>query len=192
MRRHAEHTQYLVGTTDEIRPLATRMRVTRQVGPLATAVDRLDAQGFVNVDRATMRELEPWMRWSPALCAVVMAIGTVFASQWVLWGLAPFAAAGAILPRHPFDYVYNYGVRHLTGTQPLPPHGAPRRFACAMASAWLVATGAAFATDLDVLGYVLGGTLTAVAATVGTTRFCIPSLVYGLLFGRPRRMAKTA
>jgi hypothetical protein len=163
----------------------------REVGPLATAIDRLDAQGYVNVDRATMREVEPWLRWSPLFCATVMAIGTVLASLWVLWGLVPFAALGAIFPRHPFDLIYNYGVRHLTRTQPLPPHGAPRRFACALASVWLIATGAAFAADLDLLGYALGGSLTIVAATVATTHFCIPSLVYALLFGRPRCAMET-
>jgi hypothetical protein len=157
----------------------------REVGPLTTGVDRLDAQGYVNVDRATMREVEPWLRWSPAICAAVMAIGTLLASPWVLWGLVPFAVIGAVSSRHPFDYIYNYGLRHFTKTPPLPPHGAPRRFACAIASVWLVATGAAFAADLDLLGYVLGGMLTVVAATVATTHFCIPSLIYALLFGRP-------
>jgi hypothetical protein len=158
----------------------------REVGPLTTAIDRLDAQGYINVDRKTLREVEPWLRWSPVFCAVVMATGTVLASPWILWGLAITAALGTVLPSHPFDYVYNLGVRRLTGTPPLPPNGAPRRFACGMATVWLIATGAAFAADLTVLGYVLGGILTAVAALVGTTHFCIPSLVYALIFGRPQ------
>lgn len=158
----------------------------REVGPLATALDRLDAQGYVNVDRQTLREVEPWLRWSPVFCTIVMATGTVLASPWVLWGLAVTAGLGTVLPSHPFDYVYNLGVRRLTGTPPLPPNGAPRRFACGMATVWLVGTGAAFAADLTVLGYVLGGVLTAVATLVATTHFCIPSLIYGLLFGRPQ------
>ena len=171
---------------------ATTTAPRREIGRLQTAVDRLEAQGYVHVDRATLREVEPWLRWSPALCATVMAVGTILASPWILWGLIPFAALGAASSRQPFDYVYNHTVRRLTGTEPLPPHGAPRRFACALASVWLVATGAAFAADLDLLGYVLGGSLTAVAATVGTTHFCIPSLIFGLLFGRPCRVAESA
>ena len=162
----------------------------REIGPLATAIDRLDAQGYVNVDRQTLAQVEPWLRWSPALCAIVMALGTVLASQWILWGLVPFAALGALFPRHPFDYIYNLGVRRVTSTPPLPPHGAPRRFACGVASVWLIATGAVFAADMDVLGYVLGGMLSAVAALVATTHFCIPSLVYGLIFGRPTCVAE--
>jgi len=149
----------------------------REVGPLTTPIDRLDAQGYASVDRSTMREVEPWLRWSPALCATVMGIGTALASPWILWALVPFAMLGALFQRHPFDYLYNFGVRRLTGTQPLPPHGAPRRFACAIASVWLLATGAAFAADLNVVGYVLGGTLTGVALIVATTHFCIPSLI---------------
>ncbi len=114
-----------------------------------------------------------------------MATGTIFASPWILWALIPFAALGSIFPRHPFDYIYNLGVRRLTGTPSLPTHGAPRRFACGVATIWLLATGAAFAADLEVAGYVLGGILTSVAALVSTTHFCIPSFVCGLLFGRP-------
>ncbi len=158
----------------------------REVGPLATAIDRLDAQGFVNVDRKTLREVEPWLRWSPVFCTIVMALGTMFASPWILWGLAVTAGLGTVLPSHPFDYVYNFGVRRLTGTPLLPPNGAPRKFACGLATVWLVATGMAFAADLTVLGYILGGVLTAVAALVATTHFCIPSLIYGLIFGRPQ------
>jgi hypothetical protein len=157
----------------------------REVGPLATALDRLDAQGYVNVDRKTMRSVEPWLRWSPTLCTVVMATGTILASPLILWGLVPFAALGAIFPRHPFDLVYNGVVRRLTRTPPLPPHGAPRRFACGIATVWLLATGTAFAVGAETLGFVLGATITGVAAVVSTTHFCIPSLIYGLLFGRP-------
>ena len=155
-----------------------------------TACQRLDTQGYVHVPQDQLATLEPWLRWSPALCTTVMALGTLLASPWVLWGLVPFAALGALMDRHPFDYLYNYGVRRLTGTAPLPPHGAPRRFACGIASVWLIATGALFAADLATAGYVMGGLLTAVALLVSATHFCIPSLIYGLLFGRPTRSAE--
>jgi len=58
----------------------------REIGPLVTAIDRLDAQGYVNVDRQTLAAVEPWLRWSPALCAMVMATGTIFASPWIYSG----------------------------------------------------------------------------------------------------------
>ncbi len=157
--------------------------------PTSTVVRRrLEAQGFLGLDDVALAEIGPWLRWSPVLCAVFMATGTILASPLVLWALAAIALVGAILPAHPFDVVYNHVVRHLTGTRPLPHHGPQRRFACGVAAAWLTGTGLAFHGGAAALGYVLGGTLTVVAAIVGATHFCIPSLVYNKLF-RPRPTA---
>jgi hypothetical protein len=155
---------------------------------IAVVRRRLEAQGFRGLDDVALAEIGPWLRWSPALCAVFMATGTILASPPVLWALAAIALLGAVLPAHPFDIFYNHGVRHLTGTRPLPHHGPQRRFACGIAAAWLTGTGLAFHDGAAALGYVLGGTLTIVAAIVGTTHFCIPSLVYNKLF-RPRPRA---
>jgi Domain of unknown function (DUF4395) len=151
---------------------------------LAVVRARLEAQGFRDLDEAALAEIGPWMRWSPVLCAVVMATGTVLASPYVLWALAAVASLGAVFPFHPFDLLYNHVVRHLTRTRPLPRHAPQRRFACGLAAAWLTGTGLAFHQGAMTLGYALGGTLTVVAAIVGTTHFCIPSLVYNKLFGR--------
>ena len=159
----------------------------------ATARERLQTQGYVDIDDATLAEVEPWLRWSPSICTAIVIVGTVLASQWVLWALVPFAVLGALTSRHPFDYVYNLGVRRLTGTLPLPEHRAPRRFACGMAAAWITVTGAAFAAGAPAAGYALGGMLAAVATLVSVTHFCIPSTIYGLLFGKPvGRRAETA
>jgi hypothetical protein len=149
-----------------------------------TTRGRLQTQGYVDVPEATLARVAPWLRWSPAICTTIVGIGTVLASEWVLWALVPFAVLGALMSRHPFDYVYNLGVRRLTGTPPLPEHRAPRRFACGMAAVWITATGAAFAAGAPALGYALGGVLAAVGALVSVTHFCIPSTIYGLVFGK--------
>lgn len=145
---------------------------------------RLEAQGFLGLDDVALAEIGPWLRWSPALCAVFMATGTILASASVLWTLAAIAVLGAVFPFHPFDLLYNHLVRRLTRTQPLPHHAAQRRFACGLAATWLTGTGLAFHEGASALGYLLGGTLTAVAAIVSVTHFCIPSLVYNTLFRR--------
>ncbi len=152
--------------------------------PAAVVRRRVEAQGFHGLDDVALAEIGPWLRWSPALCAIFMAAGTILASPPLLWGLSVIALLGVVLPNHPFDYVYNHAVRRLTRTRALPPNGPQRRFACAMATVWLVATGFAFEQGAATLGYVLGGVLTLVAATVGSTHFCIPSLIYNTLFGR--------
>jgi hypothetical protein len=148
---------------------------------MALALDRrgrLEMQGYAGLSDADIDEIELWTRLSPALCMAVMIIGTALASPWVLGALTVTAVIGTALPVHPFDLIYNLGIRRLTGTRPLPPNGAPRRFACGLAAAWLIGTAAAFASGATVAGYVLGGVLAGVASLVATVNFCIPSLIF--------------
>ncbi len=147
---------------------------------------RLEMQGFCDLDDARLAEVEPWLRFSPGLCAVIVAVGTLLSAEWVLFALVPLAALGAVLPFHPFDLIYNFGIRRLTGTEPLPQNGAGRRFACAAGAVWITATAASFAWGPAVLGYALGGAFAATAALVATTHFCIPSFIYRSLFGWDR------
>ena len=144
---------------------------------------RLDIQGYACVDDATLVQTQIWLRMSPALCATIAAVGTALASPAILWALMMFAALGAVLPFHPFDLIYNVGIRRITGGPQLPRNGAPRRFACAVASVWLLATGELFYVDLDIAGLLLGGALVAVATLITVSHICIPSLVYRVLFG---------
>lgn len=86
---------------------------------------------------------------------------------------------------HPFDYIYNYGIRRKTDTGPLPERGAPGRFACGLGTVWLVATAWAFYAGMMLTGYTLGALLVLVAGLVSTIHFCIPSLIYRTIFGFP-------
>lgn len=147
---------------------------------------RLEAQGFSNLDDATLGELAPWLRWSPALCTFFITLGVAMQSPVVLWLMAGTALLGALLPFHPFDLLYNYGARHITGTRPLPFQGPQRRFACGIAAVWLLATGWAFQVGPSLLGFALGIPLILVAALVSITHFCIPSFIYNALFGERR------
>jgi hypothetical protein len=151
---------------------------------------RLEIQGFVGLDDRTLAETAPWLRLAFALCTVLAAIGTILASPVLLWALIPIAALAAAFPVHPFDLLYNYGIRHLTGTGPLPKRGAPSRFACGLGAVWLLATGWAFQSGYALAGYLLGGALTAVGLLVSTTDVCIPSLIYRTLFGFPPRSGR--
>jgi hypothetical protein len=113
-------------------------------------------------------------------------VGTVLASPTVLWILMPIAALAALFPVHPFDLIYNHGIRYLRDTGPLPKRRAQSRFACGVGAVWLVATALAFQSGALITGYVLGGALTGVALLVSTTDICIPSMIYNALFLRSR------
>ncbi len=146
---------------------------------------RLEIQGFDGIEERTLAETAPWLRLAFALCTVLAAAGTLSASPVFLGSLVPIAALAAAFPVHPFDLIYNHGLRYLAGTGPLPKRGAPNRFACGLGAVWLIVTAWTFAAGAMMTGYVLGGTLTLVGLLVSTTDICIPSLVYRSIFGFP-------
>ncbi len=150
----------------------------------STALRRLHTQGFGSVDPSWLGEVAPWLRFSPALCATITALGTLMASPPILFALAAVAVLGAALPFHPFDLIYNFGIRFLVHKPALPSNGAPRRFACGVASIWLVATALSFAYGAPFVGYALGALFVAVAGLVSTTDICIPSIVFGYITRR--------
>lgn len=159
----------------------------------ATRRSLLDIQGFDKVDDETLARTQLWLRFAPALCGVIALIGTALGAPWILWSLAAIAAVGAVLPFHPFDLLYNLGVRRMTGGPALPVNQAPRRFACGLASAWLIVTGGLFAAGYHVPAYILGFSFVAVATLVATTHICIPSIVFRTACGQmPSVLAKRA
>ena len=149
----------------------------------------LQIQGF-NLDDEALAEIGAWMRWPYVLCASILTVGVVLASPAILWTLSTVAIATVFLPYHPFNYVYNHGVRYLTGTRPLPPGTVQGKFSCGVGGVWLIATGAAFFTGAATVGYVLGGVLVAIATLLATTHLCIPSVIFNALFGR--KLCETA
>ena len=149
-----------------------------------TARARIQAQGFCDLDDRTYAQLNYPLRLSPAICMAWAAVGTALASAPILWALVPFAALGAILPGHPFDVFYNYGLRHLWGMPALPPYGPRRRFACAMATTMLIVAALGFQAGMPMLGYIVGSALVAAAFVNVSTGFCVPSFIVSLLFGK--------
>jgi hypothetical protein len=145
---------------------------------------RIEAQGFVGLDDHALAAIQYWLRLSPAICMVWTAVGLLRGSPMVLWALAPFAALGAVLPTHPFDAFYNSSLCYLRHRPPIPRYGLPRRFACLMATMILIVAAWALQSGLTTLAYGVGGVLVAGAFINVTTGFCVPSFIYGLLFGK--------
>jgi rhodanese-related sulfurtransferase len=142
----------------------------------------LETQGYVGVGEGTLADIQFGLRFSPALCAIGVALGTILASPIILLVMSATALAGAATPRHPFDLVYNHGVRRLLGKPAIPRNAPPRRFSCGVATVWLAVTVSAFLVGWDGVGYVLGASMAGMAAFVAVTHICLPSLVYTRLF----------
>jgi hypothetical protein len=142
----------------------------------------LRLQGYA-FDDASFAEIGPWMRWPYIFCASILVSGVALASPTILWTLAAVAAASVFLPAHPFSYVYNHGVRHLTGTRPLPRSSAQARFAGGGGALFLIGIGYAFHAGAPAIGYVAGSVMASMCVLVASTQLCVPSLLYKAAFG---------
>jgi hypothetical protein len=151
---------------------------------IATVRERIQAQGFCGLDDATYAQVNYPLRLSPTICMVWVAVGTAFASPTILWALVPFAALGAILPGHPFDVLYNYGLRHLLDTPALPRYGVRRHLACAEATLMVIAAAWGFQAGMPLVGYIVGWSVVAGAFVQVSTGFCIPSFIARIFFGK--------
>ena len=151
---------------------------------LGTIQENIQAQGFCGLDDKTYAQINYPLRLSPAICMLWTAVGTALASPMILWALAPFAALGAILPSHPFDVLYNYGLRHLTGTPALPRYGARRRLACALATTLIVMAAWGFQAGMPMAGQIAGWALAAGTFVNVSTGLCGPALIVRIFFGK--------
>jgi hypothetical protein len=150
-----------------------------------TTRKRLEMQGFLNMNDADLAEIRPWLRLSPILTILWMGIGLFAGSAKVIWAIIPFLIFGGFLPRHPFDVVYNYGIRFLIGARALPKYHLARRVCCIVASVWASLVGWALYSGAIILAYVLGSLFISAALIPIMTDFCVPSYLYGLVFGKP-------
>jgi hypothetical protein len=140
-------------------------------------------QGYGSLSDGERRSLWLGLRFSPILCLAGIALGTALASPPLLLVMALAAGVGGfITSKHPFDYVYDAALRPLLGGPPVPPSPAPRRFSCQMATPWITAIAVAFWAGASTVAWILALPLLVVAATVTTTNWCLPSLIYGLLY----------
>ncbi len=140
--------------------------------------NKIEAEGFVcPSDDDTVVQIAYGLRLAPAICLTWTAVGTALASPIILWALVPFAALGVVLPGHPFDVIYNFGLRHLFGSPPLPRYPLPRRLVCLTAMAMLISAGWGFQAGWLAAGYGIGGLLVALSSLYVTTGFCALSFL---------------
>jgi hypothetical protein len=139
----------------------------------------LDVQGYC-LTAAESRSLRWGLRFPTALCLAIVITGLALQSAVLILALVPIGAVAGWTRRHPFDLIWNHGLRHLTGAPELPPNPKPRRHSFKLATVWLLAVGLLFATGQTTAGLVLGAGLVAACGLVTTTNFCIPSTLLGI------------
>lgn len=138
----------------------------------------LEVQGY-GLTAEQSRALRIGLRFPTALCLALVLTGLVLESAFVILALVPIGAIAGWTARHPFDLLWNHGLRHLTAAPALPPNPRPRRHAFKLATVWLLAVGVLFALGQTTAALALGVVLVAVCGLVTTTNFCIPSTLLG-------------
>lgn len=141
----------------------------------------LALQGFVDVPDRDLKSVDIGLRVGPVFCMLLAGIGMAIASPVMLLVLAPIAFLGAVLSGSPFDFFYNHGLRYLLGGPRLPVYPVPRRFACSMATMWLLISAGLMMVGYPMAGQVMGWLLVFTAAVPVFTGFCVPSFIFRLV-----------
>ena len=152
---------------------------------LSTIRRRLEVQGFLGLTDDELKAIGPWMRFTPLLNLVFTVLGTTFGSIPILLGLTILMVAGALMPMHPFDALYNGLVRPITRTQPLPKSGVRRRIVFVVGAIWLLLTAGAFLIGKLEAGYILGGLMAVFITPLAIIHFCVLSEGMTRIFGPP-------
>jgi hypothetical protein len=148
--------------------------------------ENLSTQGY-RLSAEDACALRVGLRFPTALCLALVVTGLALESAVLVGLLVPIGAVAGWSARHPFDHLWNRGVRHLAGGPELPPNPTRRRHAFKLATVWLAGVASLFAAGASTAALALGGVLVAVCALVTMTNFCVPSTMLSALDSRRRR-----
>lgn len=148
---------------------------------------RLETQSYLDQPDATLNELKNWWRFTPTLNWIMTLVGVILAWPQLLFIQAGLMFAAIILPSHPFDWLYNYGVRFLSGTAPLPRSGQRRKVMFVFASVLIALLGIWFQYGYALVGYIQGGIMAVLGGLLVAFNLCVLSEILAKLFGMPVR-----
>lgn len=142
----------------------------------------LSMQGYTGYSDEELTELKPGIRFAYIGCAKLVS-SALFLQQPVFFLLA--AAAGGLtlfLPYHPFDYIYNYGVRFFLRKPAVPPRPLASKLACFLVFVWLMGVYYLYTHGDQLLANLLATVLLVQAIIVGMMDVCMPSVLLHRLF----------
>jgi hypothetical protein len=143
----------------------------------------LSVQGYcLSAEESTA--LRWGLRFPTALCLVLVATALILQSVALIFALIPIGAVAGWTKRHPFDQIWNHGVRHLSCAPALPPNPTPRRHGFKVGTVWLLLVGVLLAIGLTTVALLLGVMLLAACGLLTVTNFCIPSTLLGIWWRR--------
>lgn len=141
-------------------------------------LNRLRTQGFTRQDESKLSEMAFGIRFPYRACLAVLILAIATQSIALFSLMFALAFLGTILPNHPFDYLYNHAFRPWMGTPEVPVRSQQMKFACVIATLFLVAVVSLLHGGLITEGLIVAGVLAAFVLLPSTIDLCIPSLIY--------------
>lgn len=163
------------------------MLVEESIDDLPVLRHRLEVQSFLDQSCELVHTLKNWWRFTPTLNWVITLIGTLMAWPEILFLQALLMAVAVMTPSHPLDWLYNYGIRHISGTSRLPASGRRRKIVFAMAGVLLCLLGVWFLLGYHLVGYIQGGIMTALGSLLMLFNLCVVSEMLARIFGMPTK-----
>src|SRR5262245_60567542 len=118
----------------------------------------------------------PALMWQPRAIGLLVLTGLVFQSGSYFAALSALLGWSAILPRlSPFDALYNFLVAKPRGLPQLGPAPGPRRFAQAMAAAFMLSIGLSLVSGRITLAWALEAIVLVLLGALIFGRFCLGS-----------------
>jgi hypothetical protein len=145
---------------------------------------RVETQGFTGLSADELRAIEPWLRFTPFLTGLFAALGTLGKFDLPLFALAGFSMLGVVLPRHPFDYLYQNFIRPLENSPPLPSTPGLRRLVYGFQAVVVAIAAWGFMAGYTRTAYTLGWLVAAEAAWLAAHQISLVSEAWVLVFGR--------
>jgi hypothetical protein len=146
----------------------------------------LRTQGYC-LSEPERRALRVGLRFSTGVCLALTATALALLSAPAFVVLAVIGAVAGFSSRHPFDHLWNVGVRHLLNAPPLPPSPPRRRHAFKMATVMMAGVAVLLFAGATTAAIALGVLILGACGAVTATNLCIPSAALSLLERRTRK-----
>jgi Domain of unknown function (DUF4395) len=166
-------------------------------------------QGFCQKDIEGVPQLGSLARWTPLSCAVFGTVGIWLqgllpiggflcpcvitgitglwlGSGWFFIVLGLLTLTGGMTTRSIYDRLYNSTLRYLFRTPPVPQHGSPRKFGCAIGGIMYIVSGIGFLISNYWLAFIPALFMVVFATIAGLTQWCFASAIYAILFKENR------
>ena len=138
----------------------------------------LNQQGYA-CSTQELNNISNGLRFTPLTCMALAIVGLYLQNPYFHFGLAALGILPFWAPKHhPFDLLYNYGIRHLVGGEKLPQNPLQRRIACVMGGLMNIGIGVGFLYGSTLTAYIFAGILIPLQIIVITTHFCMASWMY--------------